>query len=117
MRWPGSRNWHRSATRSRQNDGRPSTVDRRPKEARMAVEATSSVQAGHGGEPIVRGRLVRGGGGGRAGGGGPIVRDRLFMGGEWVEPSGGGSIDVIDSTTEEVMGSVPEGSSEDVERA
>jgi len=47
----------------------------------------------------------------------PIHRDRLFIGGEWVEPSAGGSIEVIDSTTERVMGSVPEGTPEDVDRA
>jgi acyl-CoA reductase-like NAD-dependent aldehyde dehydrogenase len=47
----------------------------------------------------------------------PIVRDRLYIGGEWVEPSGDGKIEVIDSTTEEVMGSVPEGTAADVDRA
>ena len=47
----------------------------------------------------------------------PIHRDRLFIGGEWVEPSGDGRIDVIDSTTEQVMGSVPEGTPADVDRA
>src|SRR3954469_7192536 len=47
----------------------------------------------------------------------PIVRDRLFIGGEWVEPLGDGTLDVIDSTTEKVMGSVPEGTAEDVDRA
>ncbi len=38
-----------------------------------------------------------------------IVRDRLYIGGEWVEPSGDGSIEVIDSTTEQVIGRIPEG--------
>jgi aldehyde dehydrogenase (NAD+) len=47
----------------------------------------------------------------------PIVRDRLYIGGEWVEPSGGGSIEVVDSTTEQVMGRVPEGTPEDIDRA
>ena len=47
----------------------------------------------------------------------PIHRDRLFIGGEWVEPAGDGRIDVIDSTTEQVMGSVPEGTPADVDRA
>jgi acyl-CoA reductase-like NAD-dependent aldehyde dehydrogenase len=46
-----------------------------------------------------------------------IVRDRLYIGGEWVEPAGDGTIEVIDSTTEQVMGSVPEGTAGDVDRA
>ncbi|MEA2474156.1 MAG: aldehyde dehydrogenase [Thermoleophilaceae bacterium] len=46
-----------------------------------------------------------------------IDRDRLFIGGEWVEPSGTGRFEVIDATTEEVMGSVPAGSAEDLDRA
>jgi aldehyde dehydrogenase (NAD+) len=45
------------------------------------------------------------------------VRGRLLIGGEWVEPSGSGTLEVINSTTEEVMGSVPEGTAQDVERA
>src|SRR3954464_5533448 len=48
---------------------------------------------------------------------GPIGRDKLFIGGEWVEPSGDGTLEVIDSTTEQVMGSVPEGTAEDLDRA
>jgi len=47
----------------------------------------------------------------------PIVRDRLYIGGEWVPSTGNGTIDVIDSTTEEVMGSIPEGSTKDVDLA
>ncbi|MEA2403724.1 MAG: aldehyde dehydrogenase [Thermoleophilaceae bacterium] len=47
----------------------------------------------------------------------PINRDRLYIGGEWVEPSGGGTIDVIDATTEQMMGSVPEGDAADLDRA
>ena len=47
----------------------------------------------------------------------PIVRDKLYIGGEWVDPSGDGTLEVIDSTTEQVMGSVPEGTAEDVDRA
>jgi acyl-CoA reductase-like NAD-dependent aldehyde dehydrogenase len=47
----------------------------------------------------------------------PIVRDRLYIGGEWVEPSGDGTLEVIDSTTEQVMGRVPEGTPADVDRA
>src|SRR5262245_62430144 len=45
------------------------------------------------------------------------VHDKLYINGQWVTPSGEGMIDVINSTTEEVMGSVPEGSSEDVDDA
>ncbi len=46
-----------------------------------------------------------------------IVRDKLFIGGEWVDPAGSGTIEVIDSTTEDVIGRVPEGTSDDVDRA
>ncbi|HKQ90667.1 MAG TPA: aldehyde dehydrogenase family protein [Blastocatellia bacterium] len=45
------------------------------------------------------------------------VHDKLYINGHWVKPSGAGMIDVINSTTEEVMGRVPEGSSEDVNAA
>ncbi len=46
-----------------------------------------------------------------------IVRDKLYVNGEWVEPNGKGALDVINSTTEEVMGRVPEGTAEDIDRA
>ena len=45
------------------------------------------------------------------------VREKLYTNGEWVEPAGGGMLDVINSTTEEVMGRVPEGTAEDINRA
>jgi aldehyde dehydrogenase (NAD+) len=45
------------------------------------------------------------------------IRDKLYIGGDWVEPSRGGTIEVVSSSTEEVIGSVPEGGPEDVERA
>ncbi|MFZ0667188.1 MAG: aldehyde dehydrogenase family protein [Acidimicrobiales bacterium] len=45
------------------------------------------------------------------------VRDKIFIGGEWVPSKGNGTIDVIDSTTEEVMGTIPEGTPEDVDLA
>src|SRR3989442_9693909 len=45
------------------------------------------------------------------------VRDKLFIGGEWVDPVGKGTIEVINPTTEEVVGSIPEGTSADVEKA
>ena len=46
-----------------------------------------------------------------------IVHERLYLNGEWVEPAGKGMLDVINSTTEEVMGRVPEGTAEDINRA
>jgi acyl-CoA reductase-like NAD-dependent aldehyde dehydrogenase len=46
-----------------------------------------------------------------------IVRDRLYIGGEWVEPAGSGTVEVVDSTTERVIGRIPEGTPEDVDRA
>ena len=45
------------------------------------------------------------------------VRDRIYIGGEWVPSTGTGTLEVINSTTEQVMGSIPEGTAEDVERA
>jgi aldehyde dehydrogenase (NAD+) len=45
------------------------------------------------------------------------VYDRLFIGGEWVTPAGNDTIDVVNPTTEEVAGRVPEGSVADMDRA
>ncbi|MGN6201699.1 MAG: aldehyde dehydrogenase family protein, partial [Solirubrobacterales bacterium] len=45
------------------------------------------------------------------------VRDRVFIGGEWVEPSGADPIEVVNSTTEEVMGSIPGCTPVDVDKA
>ena len=45
------------------------------------------------------------------------VRDKLFIGGEWVDPAGSETIDVVNSSTEEVMGRIPQGTPEDVDRA
>jgi acyl-CoA reductase-like NAD-dependent aldehyde dehydrogenase len=45
------------------------------------------------------------------------VRDKLFIGGQWVDPAGAETIDVVNASTEEVMGRVPQGTPEDVERA
>src|SRR4051795_5137474 len=47
----------------------------------------------------------------------PIVRDQLYIGGQWGDPLGDGVLEVIDSTTEKVMGPVPEGTPADVDRA
>jgi len=46
-----------------------------------------------------------------------LVRDKLYIGGEWVDPAGDGSIDVVNPATEEVIGRVPEGTSDDADRA
>jgi aldehyde dehydrogenase (NAD+) len=46
-----------------------------------------------------------------------LQRDKLFVGGEWVDPAGDGTIDVVNPSTEEVIGSIPEGTPEDVDRA
>jgi betaine-aldehyde dehydrogenase len=43
--------------------------------------------------------------------------DKIYIGGEWVPSSGKGHFDVIDASTEEVMGRVPAGTPEDVSRA
>lgn len=44
-------------------------------------------------------------------------RDTLFINGQWVAPQGKGTIEVIHSTTEAVMGTIPEGSAADAEAA
>ena len=43
--------------------------------------------------------------------------DHFYVNGKWVEPSGTGTIDVINSTTEDVMGRVPEGTPKDINAA
>ena len=45
------------------------------------------------------------------------ARDKLFIGGEWVAPKGKGTIDVISPHSEEVIGSVPDASTEDLDAA
>ena len=45
------------------------------------------------------------------------VYDTFYIGGQWVRPDGSGMIDVINSTTEEVMGRVPEGNATDIHAA
>jgi len=45
------------------------------------------------------------------------IHDKLYIGGQWVPSSGRGTIDVIDASTEEVMGRIPEGTEQDVDRA
>ena len=46
-----------------------------------------------------------------------VTRDRLYIDGAWVPSKGSSTIQVINSTTEEVMGTVPEGTAEDVDAA
>ncbi len=43
--------------------------------------------------------------------------DRLFIGGDWVSPASTGVIDVINPTTEEVVGRVPDAVDADMDRA
>src|SRR5215471_4137035 len=45
------------------------------------------------------------------------VREKLYINGKWAQPAGKGMLDVINSTTEEVMGRVPEGTAEDINKA
>jgi acyl-CoA reductase-like NAD-dependent aldehyde dehydrogenase len=44
-------------------------------------------------------------------------RDRLYIDGAWVPSTGSGTIDVVNATTEEVMGRVPLGTADDVDAA
>ena len=46
-----------------------------------------------------------------------IEHSQLYIGGEWVAPAGDGTIEVINASTEEVMGRIPEGTPDDVDRA
>ena len=43
--------------------------------------------------------------------------DKLFINGEWVPSRGGGSLEVVNAATEEVMGTIPAGTAEDVTAA
>jgi acyl-CoA reductase-like NAD-dependent aldehyde dehydrogenase len=45
------------------------------------------------------------------------IHDKLYIDGRWIKPNGSAQIDVINSTTEEVMGRIPEGTPEDVNLA
>src|SRR2546423_15619021 len=63
----------------------------------MAVETQAAAQPTHEGDPI--------------------VRDRLYIGGEWVEPHGSGTFEVVDATTEDVIGTVPAGDGDDLDAA
>jgi len=43
--------------------------------------------------------------------------NELYIGGQWVKPDGRGTLEVIDSTTERVIGRIPEGTVDDARRA
>ncbi len=43
--------------------------------------------------------------------------DSLYIDGQWVPSTGSGSIEVVNASTEQAMGSIPEGTPEDVDRA
>jgi aldehyde dehydrogenase (NAD+) len=45
------------------------------------------------------------------------TRDKLYIDGAWVPSAGSGTIEVVNSTTEEVMGTIPEGTPDDVDKA
>jgi aldehyde dehydrogenase (NAD+) len=45
------------------------------------------------------------------------VRKELYIGGRWTAPQSSGDIAVVDSRTEEPMGSVPRGAAAEVEKA
>jgi betaine-aldehyde dehydrogenase len=45
------------------------------------------------------------------------VRDQLYINGRWTAPKGNKAIDVVNASTEEVMGRVPEGGDGDVDAA
>ena len=46
-----------------------------------------------------------------------LVFEKLYVNGQWIPSSGTGTLEVINSTTEEVMGRIPEGTPEDINRA
>ncbi|MDP1793516.1 MAG: aldehyde dehydrogenase family protein, partial [Acidimicrobiales bacterium] len=45
------------------------------------------------------------------------VRDKIYIDGAWVPSAGAGTLEVINSSTEEVMGTIPEGTADDVAKA
>jgi aldehyde dehydrogenase (NAD+) len=46
-----------------------------------------------------------------------IVRDSFYIDGAWVAPAGSETLDVIDSTSEEVFATIPAGTAADIDRA
>jgi aldehyde dehydrogenase (NAD+) len=45
------------------------------------------------------------------------VRDKIYIGGAWVPSTGKETIEIVDSNTEDVIGSIPAGTTDDVDRA
>jgi acyl-CoA reductase-like NAD-dependent aldehyde dehydrogenase len=45
------------------------------------------------------------------------VHDRIYIGGEWVRSDGSGVLEVVDPTTEQVIGGIRDGTAADVDRA
>ena len=45
------------------------------------------------------------------------IRDKLYIDGAWVPSTGKGTLEVFDSNTEEVIGTIPEGTAQDAEKA
>jgi acyl-CoA reductase-like NAD-dependent aldehyde dehydrogenase len=45
------------------------------------------------------------------------VRDKLYIDGAWVPSTGKGTLEVFDSNTEDVIGTIPEGTTDDVDKA
>jgi aldehyde dehydrogenase (NAD+) len=45
------------------------------------------------------------------------VRDKIYINGSWVPSTGTGTLEVIDSTTEDVFATIPDGTPEDVDKA
>jgi aldehyde dehydrogenase (NAD+) len=54
---------------------------------------------------------------GRSGGIDVLIRDKLFINGQWTPSTGAGTLDVTNSATEQVMGRIPDGTAEDVDKA
>jgi acyl-CoA reductase-like NAD-dependent aldehyde dehydrogenase len=45
------------------------------------------------------------------------ARNKLYIDGAWVDPAGSETIEVLNASTEEVLGTIPQGTTEDVDRA
>lgn len=45
------------------------------------------------------------------------VKDKIFIGGAWVEPEASGTLEVVNSTSEESMGTIPDCTAADADRA
>ena len=46
-----------------------------------------------------------------------LHHERLYIGGEWVKPASSKRFEVVDASTEEAIGSTPEGVEADIDRA